>query len=422
MNEELLQYAWKFKLFGTKLQTVSGEELEIISAGTQNTDAGPDFLSARIKIDALEWAGNIEIHKNASDWEKHEHHKDESYDSVILHVVANNDKDVYRSNGKQIPCVKISLDASIVSTYKQLKESTKWIPCEEIILSVDYFSIKHWLSRLMIERLEAKSIQIAEHLKQSANNWEVVFYHQLAHNFGFKLNSMPFELLAKSTPLLMLAKHKNQLAHLEAILFGQAGMLEKEIDDEYYKQLQKNYAFFKKKFSLSPIEDFLWKFLRLRPVNFPTIRISQFAALIYQSNALFSKIISSKKLEDIEQYFQLQASEYWDTHYTFDKKTQKRIKRFGKSSFYNIAINTILPFMFTYGRIKGKENLQNKALDFYENIKAENNHIIKKWKEIGIAPKNAFESQALLQLKNEYCTNKKCLKCNIGNKLFSKKS
>ncbi|MCK4661287.1 MAG: DUF2851 family protein [Bacteroidales bacterium] len=419
INEEFLQFIWRNKLFKNKsLRTIAGENVEIINVGETNNDAGPDFFNAKIKTNNTIWAGNVEIHVNSSDWYKHSHHLDKSYDNVILQVVKKYDKEIFRSNGESIPTIELKYSDDLFCNYNKLLKSENWIPCEKKFGKVDKFLIDFWLNSLTIERLEKKSNEIRLILERNKNNWEETFYQYLAKNFGFKVNSQPFEMLAKSIPLKYLAKHKNNLLQLEAILFGQAGMLSKEINDNYYLKLQKEYYFLKNKFQLVAIDEYLWKFLRIRPSNFPTIRIAQFANLVYKSSGLFSKIIEIKNFNDIKQLFEINASEYWDCHYTFTKKSKKRKKQLGNTAFNNIIINTIIPFLFIYSKAKDNELYKDLSLKFLEELPAENNSIISNWKSIGIKVPNAYYSQSLIQLKNEYCKFKKCLQCQIGNKII----
>jgi hypothetical protein len=419
MREEFLHYIWKYKLFKNhNLKTQNQEKLEIINQGIHNTDAGPDFFNARIKIDKTIWAGNVEIHINSSDWYKHNHQEDKAYDNVILQIVLNFDKDVYRTDGQLIPTLVIEFENKILKNYENLIKNEYWISCQNEITQVDLFTIHNWLEKLAIERLEEKSERILKLLEQTNNSWENAFYIQLASNFGFKLNSMPFELLSKSLPLRYLAKHKNNLFQIEALLFGQAGFLEDKSGDEYFNQLQKEYTYLKKKFKLEPMEDHLWKFLRSRPGNFPSIRIAQFSKLIYSSTSLFSKILEAVTLKDLYSLFIVYPSEYWENHYVFNKESVKKRKSLGKSAVDIILINTIIPFLFIYGVLKGKPEYKTRAIEFLETMKPEKNAIIAKWNELGIGSENAFHSQALIQLKNRYCNHKKCLNCQIGNSII----
>jgi len=423
MQEEFLHYLWKFRLFDTRdLKTTGeGEPIEILKCGEPNSDSGPDFFNARIKIGKTIWAGNVEIHIHSSDWEAHKHQNDKVYDNVILHVVHEADKELKRKNGEIIPTLELKerIPQNIYRKYLSFNSSRDWIPCGKQIKDIDLFTLNHWLDRLLIERLERKSISILENLKQNKNNWEETFYRQLAQNFGLKINAEPFELLAKSLPVSALGKHKNSFLQIEALLFGAAGLLEKDFKDDYPKSLQKEFQFLKQKFKLEPIDASLWKFMRLHPPNFPTIRISQFANLILKSSHLFSKIIEAKNAKAIYNLLSCEASEYWQTHYRFEKLSPKRKKILGKDAVNNLIINTIAPFIFTYGQEKSSENHIEHALELLEETLPEKNSIISKWQETGVIAKSAYETQALLQLKNEYCSKKKCLECSLGSKLLN---
>lgn len=419
MNEEFLHYIWKYKLFDAKrLKTEEGEQVTVKQVGDSNHDAGPDFFDARLLIGDKLWAGNVEIHIRSSDWYKHSHNTDSAYDNVILQVVYEHDEPVVQQNGIRISTAQLFFDESLWQNYSQLLESTTWIPCEKHLHKVSGYEVRFWLEKLTIERLERKSAEINKALEQSKNNWEEVFYHKLARNFGFNLNAEPFELLARSLPLKYLARHKNNLTQLEAMLYGQAGMLEEELADDYSQKLQQEYRFFRRKFELVPLEPHLWKFLRLRPASFPTVRISQFAALIHQSSHLFSKILEAKDLKEVRGLFAVQASPYWQTHYKFGKPARKQAKNLGKYAIDGIIINTVVPFVFVYGKEKAREDYVEHALNLLSALKPEQNAIVKKWKTLGIEAENAYDTQALIQLKREYCSHKRCLECRIGNKLI----
>ncbi len=420
MTEEFLQYVWQHKHFDSK-KTYSNynQEIEIISVGEKNTDAGPDFFNARIKIDNTIWAGNVEIHINASDWNKHKHQQDKSYNNVILHVVFNNDKTILNEKGNTIPTIQIDIKENVINNYKQLRISEKGIKCKSYINLVNPLYINFWIEKLLYQRLEEKSLIVEQKLIQNKNNWEDTFYQMLAISFGVKTNALPFELLAKSIPLNVFAKHKNSLFQIEALLFGQAGFLNKNTTDEYRGKLKSEYIFLKNKFNLTPIEKHLWKFLRLRPNNFPTIRISQFAALIYKSTNLFSKIINTNIIKDINDMFDVSASEYWDTHYTFEKESKKRKKNTGKTFINNVLINTISAIIFAYGQQKNNNEKKEIAIKIIESLPAEKNHIINKWSELNININSAADSQSLIQLYNNYCKTNNCIKCEIGNKIIT---
>ena len=423
MNEDFLHYIWKYRLFDSKvLSTAIGENIEIIKPGEHNTDGGPDFLNARIKIEDTIWAGNIEIHLNSSDWLKHNHHKDKAYDNIILHVVYNNDNCVLRSNKEPIPVLELKelIPLNIFEKYKDIINSKHWIPCQGLIRRTDSLIVATWIDRLLIERLEQKSEMVSQTLQLLKNNWEHAFYIHIARNFGFKLNSTPFEMLAKATPLQYLSKHKNNLIQLEAMLFGQSGLLGKNIHESYPELLRQEYTVLKQKFELSPISGHLWKFLRLQPSGFPTIRIAQFASLINKSTHLFSKVLEASKIHEVEILFDSECSEYWQTHYVFGKASPKRSKKLGKAAIDNIIVNTIVPFLFIYGIKKKDDKFKERAIRFLEQLDGEKNSIITKWKLLGIPVKTASNTQALLELKNNYCDRKQCLNCGIGNFLLRK--
>ena len=421
-KEDFLHYIWKFKLFNaSNLFTQDGKEIEVINFGQHNTDAGPDFFNGKVKIDHTIWAGNIELHINSSDWIKHNHQNDKAYDNVILHVVYNNDKQILDKDGNTIPTLELKglIDQNLIKNHNTLVgQSGSEIPCGEQIKTVDEFTIQTWINRLAIERLERKSEEIRTTLHQNKNNWEETFYQYLFKYFGLKVNALPFELLAKNTPLKTIEKHHN-LASIEALLFGQAGYLDANVEDEYFQNLKKEYQFLKSKFNLKPLEICVWKFLRLRPSNFPTLRIAQISNLLHKETRLFSKIIESKSIKEIQEIFKVEASTYWNTHYQFGKLVEAdKTKKIGISTINSIIINVIVPFTFVYGKENKKEELVEQALKLLESIKAENNSIIKKWNNLGVKTSNAMQTQSLLELKNNYCSQKKCLNCSIGNKIL----
>lgn len=421
MTEQFLQYLWHYQLYNPQsLYLANNEKVEIVHAGEQNTDAGPDFTNVKLKMDGILWVGNAEVHINSSDWFRHGHHKDKAYDNVIIQIVINHDAEIQRTNGEPIPTLKLEVDPGYYATYERLINSREWIACANEIRHVHSVVISSWLVKLMIERLENKAARIEARLENNRNNWEETFYQSLAENFGFKLNAQPFEMLAKSLPLRYLAKHKDNLLQLEAMLFGQAGMLQDEAGNEpYYQQLQKEYTILQKKFNLEPIQPHLWKFLRLRPTNFPTIRIAQFAALIHESSGLFAKVLEVEDCKAIQHMLTVSASAFWNDHYTFAKPTAKsKTKNLGKTAIHILLINTIIPFLFVYGKKKNIQLYKDRAIAFLEQLPPEKNHIIRRWIETGITPENALHSQALLQLKNSYCHYKNCLDCGIGNQLI----
>jgi len=422
MPEEFLHYIWENRLFRNEnLQSTSGEKLQIIHPGRRNGDAGPDFFNAKIKMGETIWVGNVEIHTNASDWNKHHHQHDKAYDNVVLHVVETADAEISRCNGETIPTLILRYPEQLAQNYRRLLDAKTWIPCEESFHKIDPIVLQLGFNRLMIERLESKTDEILSRLKQNHNNWNETFYQMLCRMFGFKVNAVPFELLAKSLPVGILGKHRNSLFQLEALLFGNAGLLNNQLlGDDYFLKLREEYSFLYKKYKLKPVESHLWKFLRLRPVNFPTIRIAQLAALFHNTDALFSKILETESIDSLKQLFKVKASEYWNSHYNFNKASKRNTpKELGDSSAQTLIINVVIPFLFVYGDKQNKVALKNRALDFLEKLPAETNSIITKWGNLGIQSRSAFESQALLQLKNNYCEAKKCLNCHIGVKLVS---
>jgi hypothetical protein len=420
MTEEFLQFVWEQKLFNTdNLKTVTGKNLEIIDVGKLNNDSGPDFFNARIKLDDTIWAGNIEIHKLASDWYHHQHQDDEAYDNIILHVVHRCDQQILRSGGEEIPTLVLPVPQHVMANYRQFIDSTAWIPCQDRIHLMDPFVLKIGFNRLMIERLQERTNEITERLNKNKLDWNETFYHLLASSFGFKTNTVPFELLVKSTPSGILGKHRDNLFQLEALLFGQAGLLHQELlGDDHYLKLRSEYEFLAGKYNLKPIAGHLWKFLRIRPVNFPTIRIAQFAALYYKNDRIFSILNENISLHLLKELFNVSASTYWNNHFRFNQLSGKGKKHLGESATDSLIINCVIPFIFVYGDQTEKHYLKDKALEWLDQLPPEENLIISGWNKLGIYASTAFESQALLQLKNRYCDRKRCLHCHIGSKLI----
>ncbi|NQY68825.1 MAG: DUF2851 family protein [Flavobacteriales bacterium] len=403
------------------LITSQEEKVEIVSPGERNVDAGPDFFNAKIRIGDTLWAGNVEIHVKASDWKLHKHHLDKAYDNIILHVVYESSKPVLRKNGNEIPelIIKEKFNNQLLQTYIGLVENKDTLPCKEALSSVDPFIVSSWMERVLVERLEEKSALIVQSLDISKNNWEEVFLLQLAKNFGFNVNGLPFELMIKSIPFKCIMSCRVNLLTLEACLFGQAGFLDSDIAEDYTTKLSTEYSHLKNKFNLVPLQKHLWKFSRMRPNNFPTVRISQFANLLYLGEDLFSKLMQLNKVDKIRKHLECSASEFWNTHYTFNNKQDiQKIKQLGKNSIDNLIINTIVPFMFVYGVKSGKEELKNRALDLLRDMKIERNKTVSLMLENGFLGKSSFESQAMLQLYKHYCTAKKCLACNVGTQII----
>ncbi len=418
MKENFIVYLWKNRLLHPgKLQTTKGETVEIIHPGQENPDSGPDFFAARIRIDGTLWVGNVEIHTRSSHWEKHGHQNDPAYDNTILHVVYEHDREISAGAQQKIPVMEVKgcFDQYILDNYQNLLLSKTWVPCENNLEMVDTFIVQNWLNRLLVERLERKSGEVAHFFSYFSNDWEKTFYYLLARNFGFKVNTSPFGLLAQHTPYPLLAKNKNNLTAIEALLFGQAGLLNQPFKDVYPRALKDEYRYLKKKYELQPLKKELWKFSRLRPVNFPTIRIAQFAMLVHTSGRLFRRIMQAISPNEIIELFQIKASPYWDNHYVFDKPSAGKPKNIGMDAIQNIIINTVSPVMFVYGKEAEKPMVSDKALSLLQEVPPENNAVTRKWKALGVKAQNAADTQALLELKKYYCSPKKCLKCAIGH-------
>ena len=420
--EQLLHYTWKHKIFPLKeLRTITGQTLEVIDSGQANHNAGPDFFNAKIKLDGVLWVGNIEIHQSASDWFKHGHHTNPAYDSVILHVATVIDAEVSRSNGEKIPQLQLSCPEHVQQNYQELLSIDKYPPCYQIIPTLSTLTVHSWISALQIERFQQKTNQVAERLEFCNNHWEDAFFITLARNFGFGINSDAFEWWAKHLPLRAVDKHRDDLFQVEAIFFGQAGLLENEKGDDYYLKLRKEYQYLVHKFNLTPIHAQLWNFLRLRPDNFPHIRIAQLACLYHRSYGLFSLLMEKETLAEVRDLLKGGTSEYWITHHLFGKASPARPKSLSNFSIDLLIINTVVTFLYAYGIHKGNEQLCMRANEFLEKLKSENNYIIRMWEQCGIKSQHAGDSQALIQLKKEYCDKKKCLYCRIGYEYLKKK-
>ena len=422
MNEYFLHFIWKNRLMHLQgLTATSGETIEIVHQGYHNLHAGPDFTEAKIKINNTLWVGNVEIHVQASDWEKHSHHTNEQYNNVILHVVKNADKQAFRKNGSEIPTLVLQFDPEMFHIYNQLSKYKNPKVCSNHIHMLDSLVIPLWIDRLSVERLQLKSEEIITTLKQYNNNWEQVFYIFVARAFGFNVNAQPFEMIAKLISVTQLARQKDNLLQTEALLFGVAGFLDEPDGDNYYLQLKAEYRHLQAKYGLKSIPVSTWKFLRLRPYNFPTIRIAQFAALVHKSVSLFSKVVEAKTIDDLTLLFTVSASDYWDMHYQFNIISKKQVKNFGNDAVNLLLINVAAVFLFTYGQVKQNDDYKEFSLYLLENTNSEKNAIVDKWTNSGLKIENARQSQALLQLDKHYCREQRCLDCQIGTKLLLSK-
>ncbi|MFD2915425.1 DUF2851 family protein [Psychroserpens luteus] len=422
MQEDFLHYLWLHKKLDVlHLKTTQHERLEIVNVGTHNHNSGPDFFNGQIRIADQLWAGNIEIHIKSSDWFVHGHEQDAAYDNVILHVVYEHDTDIFRSDNSTIPTLELKnfIDSALMDNYHKLFSSKKkWINCEQDFPEVDEFTLKNWQERLYFERLERKQHTIEDLLKTSKNDWEAVLFKLLAKNFGLKVNGTAFASIANSVDFSIVRKTSSKLEQLEALLFGQAGLLEKESSNSYYETLQKEYKFLKQKFQLESQGVIDVQFFRLRPPNFPTIRLSQLANLYHKEQQLFSKVISAENLKDIYTLFEVSTSPFWNTHYTFDKESKQSSKKVTKAFVDLLLINTILPIKFCYAKQNG-EAIDETILEIINAIASEKNSIVDGFTQLKHKPKSALESQAFIQLKTEYCDKNKCLQCAVGNVLLT---
>lgn len=422
MNEEFLYYLWKMKRIKAPLRTTNNKPLTIIDTGIRNSNSGPDFLYAKLKIDDTVWAGNIEMHIHSSDWYKHHHNSDRAYDTVILHVVYKHDKEVFTGTGQKIPVIELKgkYNKNVFETYMSIIQSGQTIACANLVKGVSDLEKLFWLERMMADRLEKKASQIESDLKNSRGNFQEIFYQKLARNFGFNTNGDAFEQLTRSLQLKIVLKHIDNKFQLEALLYGQAGLLRKNYKDEYPARLKTEYNFLAQKYNLKPLKVGVWKFMRMRPTNFPTIRISQFANLLFQSRGLFHKIPEIKQLTDVIALLKVDSSDYWKNHYRFGIKSAERKKTLGDTSARLILINTIIPFVFVYGRLMNKPEMQQKALSWLEQIKPENNKIVRLYRKLEFPLHNAMHTQAVFHLKQNYCDKLACLDCRIGQKILNK--
>ena len=423
--EILLHYCWKHKIFPLReLTTTDGHAVEVIDPGLHNRHAGPDFFNAKVRINGTLWVGNVEIHEKSSNWYTHGHHHDNAYNNVILHVAEVIDTDVLAADGQFIPQMKFEVPSEIKEHYRELLSEDQYPPCYRIIPGLTRLLVHSWMSALQTERLEQKTEAIRQRVQQCEGSWENGYFMTLARNFGFGVNGDAFELWSKSIPLMAVSHHRDDLFQIEAIFMGQAGLLELDmipqryqqdaIKEGYYTKLRNEYLYLQHKFKLTPMNGSIWKFLRLRPQNFPHIRISQLATLYHEQRAGLSQLIACENIEQLRNCLTTNVTPYWETHYTFGSTSCKMEKHLSPSSLNLLMINTAIPILFAYGRYHMKEMLCDRAFDLLEQLKAENNHITRMWQSCGLDVMNAGDSQALIQLKKEYCDKKDCLRCRFG--------
>lgn len=430
--EQLLHYVWKHKMFPLEtLKTTDDNIVEVVDPGLHNTNAGPDFFNAKVKINGTLWVGNIEIHDKASDWYVHNHHLDANYDNVILHVVERVDREVLNHLGNKLQQLELHIPDYVSEHYKELLVIDRYPACYKIIPSLTKLMVHSWMAALQTERLEQKTKAIQKRVELCNGSWEAAYFVTMARNYGFGINGDAFEQWALNIPLNAVAHHRDNLFQIEALFLGQAGLLEPEAIPERYQQdalnegmfskLRNEYLYLAHKFNLKPINYKIWKFLRLRPQNFPHIRISQLANLYYQNKASLSELIECKDVKEAGELLRTSVTPYWETHYTFGASSTKNEKNLSPFSLNLLLINTVIPIFFAYGRHKSDDSLVDKAFEFLEQLKAENNHIVRMWKECGLTVDNAGDSQALIQLKKEYCDKKDCLRCRIGYEYLKRK-
>ncbi len=430
--EQLLQITWMFKFFPLKeLRTSDGRLIEVISPGKLNKNAGPDFTEAKIRIGTQMWAGNVEIHDKSSDWYLHGHDKNRDYDNVILHVATVLDTEVMKSNGQYVPQIQLTVPDYVREHYHELRKTETYPACYKAIPYFTSLKIHSWMASLQAERLEQKTEAIRHRVELCNGDWENAYFVTLARNYGFGINGDVFEQWAYNIPLSAVAHHRDDLFQIEAIFMGQAGLLELDaipecyqkdaLNEGYFALLRGEYQYLAHKFSMEPIDFKLWRFLRLRPQNFPHIRLSQLANLYYQQKAGLSQLVECVTIDQLRSVLGSQVTPYWETHYTFGSASDRNEKHISMGSINLLMINTAIPMLFAYGRHKKKEVLCDRAFDFLEQLKPENNHIIRMWQEVGLPVKTAGDSQALIQLKKEYCDKKDCLRCRFGYEYLKRK-
>lgn len=426
MKEDFLHYLWRLARFDLRdLVTTEGEALTIQHFGHHNTDAGPDFDEARVRIGGLQWAGKVEMHVKSSEWYDHGHEQDPAYDGVILHVVLDEDQIVYRRDGSRIPCLELNgrIPAGVRGTYWRLMHNESWVPCQDRVLEVAAPVRTIWLQRVLAERLNRKMADFSIRLENCQRDWEEAFYRSLARAMGGKVNAQAMEMLASSLPLRIVLRHKHSLLQLEALLFGQSGLLPEESSEEdpYVTRLKREYALLRVKYDLRPIPVTAWRFLRMRPNNFPTVRIAQLACLYFRSGQLFGKSLAAADEKELSNMYNIGLSNYWRNHYRFGAKVDRPgERRMGTQMVQSILINAVAPAYFTYATLRGEDRYRDRALALLEALPPENNAVIRKWHKLGWTASSAAESQALLELKKEYCEPTRCTSCGVGCTLLNR--
>ena len=425
MKEEFLHFLWKYSLYDReRLLDCEGNKITIIHPGEYNRDAGPDFFNARIVIAGTLWAGNVEIHTRSSHFDMHGHQDDPMFDNVILHIVAENDRKVFNSKGEELLTAELVFDPSLHEKYISLVNNPFIIACQCEISEFDKILFHNWLESLVVERIQDKSEMILRIFSETGSDWEETFYRVLSRYFGFRVNTEPFEMLAMALPFRIIRKHSDNRFQIESLLYGTSGLLREglfreAISDQYYNDLSREYKILSAKYSLQPLHGWIWKFSRLRPSNFPTIRISQLAGMLSVTGGLFSKLLEVKDIKQLKELFEVSASPYWDDHFIFGAVKRGRPKKTGSQATDIFLINAVIPLLFVYGRSRGLSEYSDRALSLLSQIKAEDNSIISEWAVIGIKAESALFSQALIQLRDQYCRKRNCLDCRVGFRLIS---
>lgn len=421
MKEDFLHYVWRYGLYTKEvLYTSQNETVQVLKPGHYNRNSGPDFLQSELIINGQKWVGDVEIHINASDWYVHGHETDKNYDAVILHVVWSHNTEVYMKDNSPLPTLELKkcIPKELLFRYYALyKTSMQWIPCESQIKDVDPFTMQHWLERQYFERLESKTAELKKMLEATDNDWEAVLFQMLARNFGLNVNGAAFLELARSFDFTILRKERDDLHKLNSLLFGQAGFLDEYVEDAYFLTLKKEYTYLKHKYELKSLSKKKFQFFRMRPYNFPTIRIAQLINLYHRKEHLFASVMQAGSLKVYYQLFNIEADTYWNTHLHFGKISKAGVKRLTTSFIDLLIINTILPLKFYFFITQGKQ-IGEEIIAVIKDIRPEKNQIIQKYSELGVTAVNAMESQALLELKNNYCRHKRCLECAIGNTIL----
>ncbi|MDR3046026.1 MAG: DUF2851 family protein [Bacteroidales bacterium] len=418
MNESFLHYVWRHRLFNpSNLQTTDGEKISIIHPGFAHQHAGPDFKQSVVKINDIMWAGDVEIHVKSSDWLKHHHQNDPKYNSVILHVVYEHDVELYKEEKRSFPTFVLGahIPETLIRRYMELSTSKEELVCRRHIQELNPLTMTSFLSRVAIERLLSRQHHIFEVVSQCEDNWEEAFFRILAISFGFKTNEGAFDLLGRSIPFHYLSKHLTARTQIYALIFGQAGMLEEPCEDDYYLQLSSEYQYLRYKYKLTPIPKSCWNYLRLRPKNFPCIRLAEFSELLFRAPKLFNNLLEGISTQELLKVLSVTPDAYWQTHYHFGKCVKSSNLSVGKAAAFSIIINTLVPILFSYSVFHGDETMQNRAVSVLESVEFEENSITRIYREIGFPTGSALDSQAILQLKREYCSKKQCLKCSIGS-------